>query len=57
MKIANADLGQQPLAARQAVQELEAELETTRARPPVGQVALGAQLLDAGSKLVTTGCT
>jgi transposase len=54
-KIANADLGQQLLAARQAVQELEAELANTPARLSLGEVTSGTQLLDAESKLVTHG--
>ncbi|HUY98341.1 MAG TPA: hypothetical protein VMW47_12115 [Verrucomicrobiae bacterium] len=54
-KIANADLGERLLAARQAVQDLEAELEATPSRPPLNEVAPGTQLLDAESKLVTHG--
>ena len=54
-KIANADLGQQLLAAREAVQGLEAELAATPSRLPLKEVAPGTQLLDAESKLVTHG--
>ena len=54
-KIANADLGQQLLAAREAVQGLEVELAATPSRLPLKEVAPGTQLLDAESKLVTHG--
>ena len=54
-KIANADLGQQLLAAREAVQGLEAELAATPSRLTLKEVAPGTQLLDAESKLVTHG--
>ncbi len=54
-KIANADLGQQLLAARENVRVLEAQMQDTPSRLPLKEVAPGTQLLDAESKLVTHG--